>query len=75
LKGKSGAGTWRRLRESLPAAIVPIATVSSNVKVPKREKAAQPALRNDADAITRAIARMKQDLRGGGGDDGGPTAA
>jgi hypothetical protein len=43
--------------------------------VPKREKAAQPALRNDADAITRAIAWMKQDLRGGGGDDGGPTAA
>ena len=25
----------------------------------------QPALRNDADAITTAIARMKEDLRGG----------
>ena len=37
----------------------------------------QPALRNDADAITLAIARMKQDLRGGGGgnDDGRPVAA
>jgi hypothetical protein len=35
----------------------------------------QPALRNDADAITRAIGRMKQDLRGGGGNDDGPTAA
>jgi hypothetical protein len=35
----------------------------------------QPALRNDVDAITRAIARMKQHLRGGGSDDGGPTAA
>jgi hypothetical protein len=35
----------------------------------------QPALRNDADAITRAIARMKQDLRGAGGNDDGPTAA
>jgi hypothetical protein len=30
----------------------------------------QPALRNDVDAITRAIARMKQHLRGGGSDDG-----
>ena len=29
----------------------------------------QPALRNDADAITRAIAQMKQDLRGHGSDD------
>jgi hypothetical protein len=35
----------------------------------------QPALRNDADAITRAIASLKQDLRGGGGYDEGPTAA
>jgi len=34
-----------------------------------------PALRNDADAITRAIARMKQDLRGGGGNEDGPAAA
>ena len=29
----------------------------------------QPALRNDADAITRAIAQMKQYLRGRGSDD------
>jgi hypothetical protein len=35
----------------------------------------QPALRNEADAITLAIARMKQDLRGAGGNDDGPTAA
>jgi hypothetical protein len=36
----------------------------------------QPALRNDADAITLAIARMKQALRGGGGgNDDGPVAA
>jgi hypothetical protein len=35
----------------------------------------QPARRHDADAITRAIAQMKQDLRGGGTDDDGPTAA
>ena len=40
-----------------------------------------PALRNDADAITRAIAQMKQDLRGRSGDgdrradDDGPRAA
>jgi hypothetical protein len=29
----------------------------------------QPALRNDADAITRAIALMKEYLRGRGSDD------
>ena len=34
----------------------------------------QPALRNDADAITTAIARLKEDLRGGG-DDGCPKSA
>ena len=34
----------------------------------------QPALRNDADAITTAIARLKEDLRGGRDDDG-PRAA
>jgi hypothetical protein len=34
----------------------------------------QPALRNDPDAITTAIARLKDDLRGGG-DDEGPRAA
>jgi hypothetical protein len=33
----------------------------------------QPALRDDADAITTAIARMKDDLRGGGDDEGGMT--
>jgi hypothetical protein len=31
----------------------------------------QPALRDDAEAITTAIARLKEDLRGGG-DDMGP---
>ena len=35
----------------------------------------RPVLRNDADAITLAIARMKQDLRGAGGNDDGPAAA
>jgi hypothetical protein len=34
-----------------------------------------PALRHDADAITAAIARLKHDLRSGGGDDESPTAA
>jgi hypothetical protein len=34
----------------------------------------QPALRNDADAITTAIARLKEDLRGERDDDG-PRAA
>jgi hypothetical protein len=34
----------------------------------------QPALRNDADAITTAFARLKKDLRGEG-DDKGPKAA
>jgi hypothetical protein len=34
----------------------------------------QPALRHDADAITRAIARLREDLRGGGEDEG-PKAA
>jgi len=29
----------------------------------------QPALRHDADAITTAIARLKEDLRGGGDDE------
>ena len=33
----------------------------------------QPALRNDADAITTAITRLKEDLRGGK-DDEGPRA-
>ena len=31
----------------------------------------QPALRDDPDAITTAIVRLKEDLRGGS-DDGGP---
>ena len=31
--------------------------------------------RHDADAITKAIARMKNDLRGGGTDDDGPHVA
>jgi hypothetical protein len=35
----------------------------------------QPARRYYADAITRAIAQMKQDLRSGGTDDDGPNAA
>jgi hypothetical protein len=35
----------------------------------------KPARRHDADAITKAIAQMKQDLRGGGTDDDGPNAA
>ena len=36
----------------------------------------QPARRNDADAITLAIAQMKQDLRGlGTKTDDGPNAA
>jgi hypothetical protein len=34
----------------------------------------RPALRNDPAAVANAIARLKQDLRGGG-DDGGPQAA
>jgi len=34
----------------------------------------QLAQRNDPDAITTAIAHLKEDLRGGG-DDGGPRAA
>jgi hypothetical protein len=34
-----------------------------------------PALRHDADVVTAAIARLKRDLRNGGGDDEGPTAA
>jgi hypothetical protein len=33
----------------------------------------QPALRNDADAITTAITRLREDLRGG--KDEGPRAA
>jgi hypothetical protein len=33
------------------------------------------ARRHDADAITKAIAQMKQDLRGRGTDDDGPNAA
>ena len=35
----------------------------------------QPSLRHDADAITTAIARLKDDLRSGEGDDEGPKAA
>ena len=35
----------------------------------------QPARRHDADAITQAIAKMEQDLRGGRIDDDGPNAA
>jgi hypothetical protein len=34
----------------------------------------QPALRNDPDAITTAITRLKENLRGGA-DDGGPDPA
>jgi hypothetical protein len=33
----------------------------------------RPALGHDGDAVTAATARLKQDLRRGGGDDG-PTA-
>jgi hypothetical protein len=33
----------------------------------------QAAVRNDPDAITNAIARMKQDLRGRGSSDDAPT--
>jgi uncharacterized protein YerC len=32
----------------------------------------QPALRHDADAVTAAIARLKHDLRSGGGEDESP---
>ena len=35
----------------------------------------KPARRHDADAITKAIARMKNDLRGGGTDDDGQHVA
>ena len=35
----------------------------------------RPALRHDANGITAAIARLKQDLRSGGKDDESPTAA
>jgi hypothetical protein len=35
----------------------------------------QPALRHDADAITRAIAQLREYLRGGAGEDEGPKAA
>jgi hypothetical protein len=34
----------------------------------------QPALRHDPDAITRAIARLREALRGGGEDEGPRTA-
>ena len=34
----------------------------------------QPTLRHDADAITRAIAQLRKDLRSGG-EDKGPRAA
>jgi hypothetical protein len=34
----------------------------------------RPALRHDVNAIAVAIARLKQDLRSGGGKDDGPTA-
>ena len=34
----------------------------------------EPSLCNDAVAVANAIARFKQELRGGG-DDGGPKAA
>jgi hypothetical protein len=34
-----------------------------------------PGLCNDAVAVANAIARLKQDLRGGGNDDEGPKAA
>jgi hypothetical protein len=35
----------------------------------------QPGQRHDADAVTNAIARMKQDLRSGSCGGDGPTAA
>jgi hypothetical protein len=35
----------------------------------------RPEHRHDADAITSAIAHMKQDLRSGGSDDVGPSVA
>ncbi len=35
----------------------------------------RPALRNDADAITSATARTKQDLRSREGDDDRPSVA
>jgi hypothetical protein len=38
-------------------------------------RALLPEHRHDADAITSAIANMKQDLRSGDSDDNGPAAA
>ena len=35
----------------------------------------QPALRHDPDAITRAIAQLREDLRRGGDNNRGPKAA
>ena len=35
----------------------------------------RPALRHDVDAITAAIARLREDLRGGRGDDERPRSA
>jgi hypothetical protein len=49
----------------------------SNELITKLVKAGylEPGLCNDAVAVANAIARLKQDLRGGGNDDGGPKAA
>jgi hypothetical protein len=49
----------------------------SNEMIAKLVKAGylRPEHLHDADAITSAIASMKQALRSGGGDDGGPAAA
>ena len=49
----------------------------SNEMIAKLVKAGylRPEHLHDADAITSAIANMKQDLRSGGSDDNGPAAA
>jgi hypothetical protein len=49
----------------------------SNEMIAKLVKAGylRPEHLHDADAITSAIASMKQALRSGGGDDSGPAAA
>ena len=62
--------TWLPLEKPMSNVVRSTYQAASQELITKLVKAGylQTALRNDADAITTAIARLKEDLRGGAGD-------
>ena len=69
MTSKSGVKSSKRI----VAGVLPNAWLTLSMLV--KAGYLRPVQRHDADAVTAAIARLKQDLRKGGGeDDEGPTA-